>query len=603
MKTIALVGNPNSGKTTLFNKLTGLRQHTGNFPGVTVERMEGPMMGFPDATLVDLPGMYSLNAASFEEAVSRDFLTGSPPDAVINIVDATCLERGLYLTVQLLELGLPVVVAMNMMDEVRKGGGTVDTQALEKGLGVPVLAVSASRGEGVKAVAERALKAGKPAPLTLPGRGETDEEKIIRRYAFLEKLTSRAIPKGQESEAQKRSQRVDRVLTHPALAFPIFLSVMGLIFYLTFGPIGGTLNDGFAWLIKAFTALAGQALLAVHAADWLTGLITEGILTGVGTVLSFLPTILTLFFLLSLLEDSGYMARMAFVTDRLLRRVGLSGRSFVPALLGFGCSVPAVMATRTLSTRRDRNMTVLLVPFLSCSAKVPIYAMFAQAFFPGRAALVMLLLYAGGVLAAVPVALLLKNIVFPGEAAPFVLELPAYRLPTFRSAMMLVRKRTEAFLRCALSTLLIASIAVWALQRVDLALNPVATAGESALASLGRLIAPVFAPLGFGDWRAATALLSGLMAKEAVLSSMSVMLRAPTEYALASALRAVFTPLSAVSFLAFTLLYMPCVAAFAAAKRELGGFGRAAMAAAFQTGVAWLFACLVYNIGRLAGFS
>ncbi|MCL1964799.1 MAG: ferrous iron transporter B, partial [Firmicutes bacterium] len=509
---LALLGNPNSGKTTLFNALTGLKQHVGNFPGVTVERMEGALRADKTALLVDLPGIYSLSSASAEEAVSSGYLRDQPPDAIINIVDATCPERGLYLTTQLLALRVPMVVAMNMMDEVRKGGGSVDCAALSRGLGVPVLPVAASKGEGVAAVAAAALKAKPPQWSGLPGRGDGVEAMILRRYAFLEALCGKAVQGGEESAAQRRSRRVDEVLTHRVWAFPIFFGIMALVFFLTFGPVGGKLRDAFQWGMDAFAGGVDRALVWADAADWLRGLIVRGVLAGVGSVLSFLPTILTLFFLLSLLEDSGYMARMAFATDRLLRKVGLSGRSFVPALLGFGCSVPAILATRTLPTERDRRMTVMLVPFLSCSAKLPIYTMFSQAFFPGREVLALFALYAGGVLTGVPVALLLRKTAFPGNAAPFVLELPAYRMPTAQSALRLVRVRTAAFLRCAMTTLLLASIAVWALQRVDGSFQPVADNADSLMAAMGRRVAPLFLPLGFGDWRAATALLTGLMA-------------------------------------------------------------------------------------------
>ncbi len=598
---LALLGNPNSGKTTLFNALTGLRQHVGNFPGVTVDSMEGPLRGEPDVTVVDLPGAYSLRAASVDERVSRDFLLSGKPDALLNVVDATSPARGLYLTLQLRELGIPMAVAMNMMDEVRAGGGAMDCAALSRALGVPVVPVAAVRGEGVRESALAALTAPPPKARELPTARAAEEERILRRYAEIESLCGGALCGG-ESAAQRRSARVDAVLTHRVFAFPIFLLVMALVFYLTFGPIGGTLSALFRAAMAWAIGWIDQGLLRVGAAAWLHDLLIDGVLAGVGTVLAFLPTILTLFFLLSLLEDSGYMARMAFTTDRLLRRLGLSGRSFVPALLGFGCSVPAIMATRTLPTRRDRRMTILLIPFLSCSAKLPIYVMFTQAFFPKHAVLVMSALYAGGVALGIVVALLLKKAAFPGKPAPFLLELPAYRMPTAKSALLLVRTRTAAFVRCALTTLLLASIAIWALQRVNWALQPVADSADSLLASIGRGIAPLFIPLGFRDWRAATSLIAGLMAKEGVLSSMGILLRAPTELSLQAALCGLFTPLQAVSFLVFTLLYTTCVAAFAAARRELGGTRYALGAAVFQTGVAWLAASLVYNVGRLLGF-
>lgn len=603
--TLALLGNPNSGKTTLFNAMTGMRQHVGNFPGVTVERVQGPLRLSKGAdVLVDLPGTYSLTAFSREEAVCGEFLREKPPDAIVNIVDATCPARGLYLTLQLLETGLPVVVAMNLMDEVRAAGGRVDCRALSRALDVPVLPVCAARNEGVEALARAALAAAREgrAP-RLPDLGTAQgEARILARYACIDRLCARAVAEG-TSAARRRTAAADAVLTHRIWAFPIFLGVMGLVFFLTFGPLGGLLSQGFRRALEGAGALLETALARMGAADWLRAMMVEGVWAGVGCVLSFLPTILTLFFLLSLLEDSGYMARMAFVADRALRRLGLSGRSLAPALLGFGCSVPAILATRTLPSRRDRQLTILLIPFLSCSAKLPIYAMFARAFFPGHAARVMLLLYALGVLLAVPAALLLRGAAFPGEAQPFVLELPAYRMPTLRAAWRLMRVRAAAFVRCALTTLLLASVALWALQRVDWALRPVPDAADSALAAIGRAVAPLFAPLGFGDWRAATALLSGLLAKEGVLAALSVLLAAPTEAALSAALPHVFTPLAAVSFLVFTLLYTPCMAAFAAARRELGGLRWALGGAAFQTAVAWLAACLTHCLGAILGVS
>lgn len=603
MTVIALLGNPNSGKTTLFNTLTGMRQHVGNFPGVTVELTKSPLKTDSGVMLVDLPGIYTITGATAEERVSRDFLLEKHAGVILNIVDATSPRRGLYLTLQLLELRIPMVVAFNMMDEVRQGGGRIDLSAISDELGVQVLPISASKGEGIDALSDALRHAKTPRWKWLPPKEASLEERILQRYAFIEKLCDKSVFAADESAAQRLSAHVDAILTHRIFAFPIFFAVMALVFYLSFGPVGGLLGEGFRWLLARFVDGVGQALLWAHVPDWLYGLVVGGILAGVGNVLSFLPTILTLFFLLSLLEDSGYMARMAYVTDRLLRRLGLSGRSFVPALLGFGCSVPAILATRTLPGKRDRCMTILLIPFLSCSAKLPIYTMFAQAFFPDHAVLVMLALYVGGVLLAIPIALLLKNVAFPGEAAPFLLELPAYRLPTARSALALVRARATAFIRCAMTTLLLASIAVWALQRVNWSLQAVSDNSGSILADIGRFIAPLFVPLGFGDWRASTALLTGLMAKEGVLASLGVLLAAPTEYALQAALRGMFSPLQAVSFLVFTLLYMPCIAAFSAARREMGGLKYALGAAVFQTGVAWLAACIVYNLGRLLGFA
>ncbi len=598
---LALLGNPNSGKTTLFNALTGMRQRAGNFPGVTVDSAKGRLLWNSRVTVVDLPGTYTLTAFSPEEKVSGDFLFMARPDAILNVVDATSPARGLYLTLQLLSLGIPMAVAMNMMDEVEASGGAMDCAALSKGLGVPVISLSAIRGAGVAEAAEAALTAKAPESALVPADGLSLEERILRRYEVIESLCEKAHVMG-ESAAQRRSAQADKLLTHRIFAFPIFILVMGLVFYLTFGPVGGALGVGFRAAVETVVAWIGQGLRFVGVAPWLQAMLLEGVLAGVGSVLSFLPTILTLFFLLSLLEDSGYMARMAFVTDRLLRRFGLSGRSFVPALLGFGCSVPAILATRTLPSRRDRRMTILLIPFLSCSAKLPIYAMFAQAFFPGHAALVMMALYLFGVLMGGVAALFLKGIAFPGKPAPFLLELPAYRMPTLKSALLMVRARSFAFLRCAMTTLLIASIGIWALQQVDFSLMPTPDSGQSALASIGRLLAPIFLPLGFGTWQASTSLLAGLMAKEGILSSLSILLKAPTEAALQAALAKLFTPLQAVSYLVFILLYTTCVGAFAAARRELGGFRYALAGAVFQTFTAWLVASIVYSAGRLFGF-
>lgn len=662
----ALAGNQNSGKTTLFNQLTGSNQHVGNFPGVTVERKNGTIRGHKDATVVDLPGIYSLSPYTSEEIVTRDFLLKDKPDGILNIVDATNIERNLYLTLQLIELNLPMVVCLNMMDEVRNNGGTIHIQALEKALGVPVVPIAASKNEGIDELIDRLLtvttKKQRPLrqdfctgpvhrcihavahliedhaerinvpprfaatklvegdePMTKALALDQNEQELLEhsvtemehelqtdreaaladmRYGFIEKLCAQCVVKPKESREHRRSVRIDAVLTNKYAAIPIFLGIMLLIFWLTFGVVGAALSDLLSAGIDGVSALVATGLQAYGINPVVESLVIDGIFSGVGSVLSFLPTIVVLFFFLSLLEDSGYMARVAFVMDKLLRRIGLSGRSFVPMLIGFGCSVPAIMATRTLSSERDRRMTILLTPFMSCSAKLPIYAMFTMAFFPKYRALVMICLYVGGMGIGVLSALLMKHTLFHGKPVPFVMELPNYRMPSAKSVALLIWDKAKDFLQRAFTVIFVAAIVIWFLQTFDTHLNPVADGSTSILATIGRLIAPIFAPLGFSDWRASTALLSGFTAKETVVSTFAV-LTGSSSANLPAALSSIFTPLAAVSFLAFTLLYSPCVAAINAVRREMRSGVSAACVVVYQTAVAWLIAFVVYNVGNL----
>lgn len=593
--TIALLGNPNSGKTTLFNRLTGMRHHVGNFPGVTVERAEGICKADSSVRVIDLPGMYSLSSASAEERIALEALLEEPPDAVVSVVDATSPARGLYLTLELLQTGLPVIIALTMMDEVEKSRGSVDMRALSDALFSPVIS---ARDESPEALV-RAAKKARPGRAPMRKPGPAADQDIIDRYARVDRLCAAAVKGPEESAAQMRSRKVDQIATHRFLAFPLFAATMGLLFFLTFGPPGQALQRAFLSLMSLFSAALDAALSRMAVSFWLRSLIVEGILAGLSTALSFLPTIAILFLLLSLLEDSGYMARMSFITDGPLRRVGLSGRSFVPLLVGFGCSVPAIMATRTLPSRRDRLLTILFVPFCSCSAKAPIYALLVGAFFPAHGLLVVVGLYVFGVLLGVLAMVVLRSLGISGDEQPFLLELPAYRIPSVRTCVSRVWARMRVFLRNAFTLLLLSSVAIWSLGRVTLSLTPAAHSGESMLAAFGKWISPVFLPLGFSDWRAATALLSGLMAKEGVVTTLGVLLGATGEAPLSALLHDVLSPLSALSFLTFTLLYMPCVSTFAAARRELGGARYALLAAFFHTGVAWVAACMVYNIGGL----
>ena len=655
----ALAGNQNSGKTTLFNQLTGSNQHVGNFPGVTVEQKAGALRGEKEVQVVDLPGIYSLSPYTSEEIVTRDFLLSGQADGIINIVDATNIERNLYLTLQLLELGLPLVIALNMMDEVRAGGGTIQIKKLAEELGVPVVPISAAKDEGIGELARTAIETVRnhrlparldfcsgavhraihsiahmvedhAAAIGVPSRFaatklvegdqpmlerlrlsdnevdmlghtvtemetelDTDREAAMAdmRYSFIEKLCADTVSHPAESREHLRSVKIDAVLTHPVFAIPIFIGIMAAIFWLTFGVIGAALSDLLEAAVSGVTAATENWLINFGTNPVLRDLIINGIFAGVGSVLSFLPIIVVLFFFLSLLEDSGYMARVAFVMDSLLRRIGLSGRSFVPMLVGFGCSVPAILSARTLASERDRRMTILLIPFMSCSAKLPIYTLLTAAFFPEHGALVMILLYLIGILLAILVGLAFKNTLFSGNPVPFVMELPNYRLPSPKSVALLIWEKARDFLTRAFTVIFVASIAIWILQTFDIRFNLVADSASSMLASVGRVIAPVFAPLGFGDWRAATALLAGFSMKEAVVSTFAV---------LAGDLSTLFTPLTAFVFLVFTLLYTPCIAAVGTVRKELNA--RAALGmVAFQTGFAWAIAFLVYRAGLLLG--
>ncbi len=663
----ALAGNQNSGKTTLFNQLTGSNQHVGNFPGVTVERKDGQIKNHQYAAVVDLPGIYSLSPYTKEEIVTRDFLIDVKPNCIINIVDATNIERNLYLSLQLMELGIPMVLALNMMDEMRANGNTVDVPGLSLQLGIPVVPISAVRNEGVHELVDLAIataqayqtprrvdfctgpvhrcihsvahlvedhaerlgvptrfaatklvEGDKPmiAQLQLSANElETVEHAVLEmelelgtdreaaladmRYVFIENVVRENVIKTGTSRERSRSIWADRLLTHKYLAFPIFLVVMLVVFWLTFGVIGQPLSDLLGQGVDALNGWAEQGLAALEVNPVVRSLVVDGIITGVGTVLSFIPVIVTLFFFLSMLEDSGYMARVAFVMDKPLRKLGLSGRSIVPMLLGFGCTVPATMATRTLSSERDRRMTILLTPFMSCSAKLPIYAVFTLAFFPKSAPLVMMLLYLIGMLSGILVALVLKHLpYFRGNPVPFVMELPNYRLPSLKSVGMLLWDKARDFLQRAFTVIFIASIIIWFLQSFDLRFNPVQSEEASMLAMAARFIAPVFSPLGFGFWQAAVALIAGFMAKEAVVSTLAVLAGTSME-ALPLALGGLFSPVAAFSFLVFTLLYTPCVAAIATVKRELGSGVQAAGVAFGQCLVAWLVSFLVYQIGSL----
>lgn len=620
---LALAGNPNCGKTTLFNALTGANARTGNFPGVTVTRSESVCRARPEITLVDLPGVYALRPYSDEERVTRSYLLGGAADAVISIADATCPARSLYLTLQLLELGVPVVLALNVMDALRAGGGSVDTAGLARALGIPVVPVSAALGEGLDALLDAAVQAAHGPPpdpwralvsgpvqtcvrtiarLLAPAAARMVRESGMPRdealptacFAQVDRLTRfftlpRALP------GSRRSARIDRVLTGRYTAYPAMAGLLGGVFYLTFHIIGPCLSRllarGIAWLADA----ADGALTALDAGPLLHSLVREGVFAGVGSVAAFLPVILALFFFLSLLEDTGYLARVAFVMDRPLRRLGLSGQSAVPLLLGFGCSVPGVLAARTLPTRRDRALTIVLTPCMSCSAKAPVYAAFAAAFFPGRSAVVFLALYALGILAAAVAARLLGRTALRGEAASFVMELPDYRWPNARSVLRRMWVRTREFLTRAFTVILAASVGVWVLRTFTPTWRVAANAGESLLAVVGQALAPVFAPLGFGDWRAATALVTGLLAKETVLSTLGVLLGGD----LTAALPGVFSPAAAASYLVFTALYAPCVAAQAAMRQELGSRLGTLAAAAGSCAAAWCAAAVVYRIAIL----
>lgn len=657
--TFALVGNQNCGKTTLFNALTGSNQHVGNFPGVTVDRKSGVIKGHPDTEVVDLPGIYSLSPYTSEEIVSRQFIFNSKPQGIINIVDATNIERNLYLTMQLMELGIPMVLALNMMDEVRNNGGTIDINELETSLGIPVVPISAAKNEGVEELVDHAIHvaryqegprradfcnptdhggavhrcihavihliedhaqaAGIPlrfaACKVVEGDARviealhlTDNEHdtidhILKqleaercldpaasmadmRYSYIKRICGRSVVKPVESVEHKRSRRIDEVLTGRWTAIPAFLLFMCLMFWLTFDVIGGTMQEWLDEGIQWITAQTDALLQSWNVSDVVHALIIDGVFSGVGAVVSFIPIILTLFFFLSILEDSGYMARIAFVTDKSLRRIGLSGRSIVPLLMGFGCSVPSVMASRTLPSARDRQLTVMLTPFMSCTAKLPIYAFFTQLFFPDNGALVMISLYLLGILMAIIVALVLKNTIYRGEPVPFVMELPNYRIPTAMSVLRLIWDKGKDFMQRAFSVIFIATIVVWFLQSFDFHLSLVADPQNSILASMASVISPIFEPLGFADWRITTSLISGFMAKESVVSTLTVL------FGSGVSISSVLGVASAYALLVFCLLYTPCVATIATVRHELGNRHAWAMVV-WQCVVAWLVAFAV----------
>ena len=663
----ALVGNQNCGKTTLFNQLTGANQHVGNFPGVTVDAKTGEIRGEKGDAVVDLPGIYSIRPYTNEELVTRRFILKEHPDGIINIVDATNIERNLYLTLQLLEMHIPMVLALNMMDEVRNNGGTIDIGNMQESLGIPVVAISAVKNEGIedlinevrevssrriypkvtdfceKGAVHRCIHAVSHqvedhaenigiSPRFAATKIVEDDRDIIdslelseneldlmehsivemerdsgmdrnaaladMRYTFIEKVCAQAVIKSRESKEHRRSVRIDSVLTNKYLAIPAFLVIMLLVFWLTFGLIGTYLSDLLSVGIDKLSAVTERALVIYGINPVVQSLVIDGIFAGVGSVLSFLPIIVVLFFFLSILEDSGYMARIAFVMDRPLRKIGLSGKSFVSMLIGFGCSVPAVMSTRTLSSERDKKMTIMLIPFISCSAKIPIYALFTAAFFRRYQAFVMIGLYVLGIIVGILCAVILRRTVFRGKPMPFVMELPNYRFPSSKSVVLLMWDKAKDFIQRAFTVIFIATMIIWFLQTFDTRMNVVTDSGDSLLAMIGKLIAPLFAPLGFNDWRAATALISGFSAKEAVVSTLSVLTGTGMSN-LSETLGSIFTPLEAASFLIFTLLYTPCVAAVATIRREMGSVWKTLGIVCMQCGVAWLTACVFYQAVNL----
>ena len=663
----ALAGNQNCGTTTLFNQLTGSNQHVGNFPGVTVDQKSGEIRGQKDCTVVDLPGIYSIRPYTPEEIVTRDFILNQHSDGLINIVDATNIERNLYLTLQLMEMRIPMVLALNMMDEVTANGGTIDIQGMSRALGIPVVPISAVKNEGVDELVKIAVLTAKnrvypavydfcsPGPVhrcihavvhqiedhaeaaRLPVRFaatkliEEDEDIRTRleldqnelellehsvqemesecgmdrnaaladmRYNFIENVCEKTVVKCRESKERARSEAIDRVVTNKYLALPLFFGIMLAIFYLTFNVIGAFLSDLLAAGIDSLTAAVDAGLTAYGLNPVVHSLVIDGVFAGVGSVLSFLPIIVVLFFFLSILEDTGYMARVAFVMDQLLRKIGLSGRSIVPMLIGFGCSVPAIMSTRTLASERDRRMTILLTPFMSCSAKIPIYGVFTAAFFPRYAALVMIALYFTGILVGIIAAKLLGATAFRGNPVPFVMELPNYRFPSAKSVWQLCWDKAKDFLTRAFTIIFVATIIVWFLQTFDTRLNLVTDSANSLLATVGTVLAPLFAPLGFGDWRVSTALITGFIAKESVISTLGILTGAGTDVTV-EALGSLFTTVTAASFLVFTLLYTPCVAAISAVKRELGSGWKAAGVALSQCAAAWVVSFLVYRAALL----
>ena len=660
----ALAGNQNCGKTTLFNQLTGSNQHVGNFPGVTVDQKSGAIRGQKDCTVVDLPGIYSIRPYTPEEIVTRDFILNQKPDGIINIVDATNIERNLYLTLQLLEMRIPMVLALNLMDEVTGSGGTIDVNAKAQELGIPVVPISAAKNEGVDElvkiavltargkilptvydfcapgpvhrcihavvhqIEDHAQSAGIPVRFAATKLIEGDEDIVSRleldqneleliehsvqemeaehgmdrnaaladmRYDFIEKVCAGTVVKCRESRERRRSEAIDRIVTNKYLALPIFFGIMLAIFYLTFNVIGAILSDLLAAGIDALTIAVDSALTAYGLNPVVHSLVIDGVFAGVGSVLSFLPIIVVLFFFLSILEDTGYMARVAFVMDQLLRKIGLSGRSIVPMLIGFGCSVPAIMSTRTLASERDRRMTILLTPFMSCSAKIPIYAVFSAAFFPQAAPLVMIGLYLLGILVGIVAAKVLGATAFRGNPVPFVMELPNYRFPSARSVGQLCWDKAKDFLTRAFTIIFVATIIVWFLQTFDTRLNVVTNSADSLLAAVGTILAPLFAPLGFGDWRVSTALITGFIAKESVISTLGILTGSGADVT-SAALGTLFTPVTAGSFLVFTLLYTPCVAAISAVKRELDSGWKAAGVALSQCVIAWIVSFLAYHL-------
>ena len=668
----ALAGNQNSGKTTLFNQLTGSNQHVGNFPGVTVDQKIGDITGKKNASVVDLPGIYSLSPYSGEEVITRDFLLMQKPDGIINIVDATNIERNLYLTMQLIELQIPMVMALNMMDEVQANNGSIDIPQMSEALGIPVIPISAAKNQGISElvvqametvrlrkkpervdfcsgavhravhaiahlVEDHAQRAGLPvrfaatrlvngddpilqslsldenetdmiehAVSEMEAEMQTDREAAMAdmRYTFIEDICGRCVVKPHESREYRRSVKLDTLLTHRLWAFPSFILIMFLVFFLTFGLIGNRLSDLLVMGLGKLESLADSALTAFGLNMVIHSLVIDGIFTGVGAVLSFLPIIVTLFFFLSILEDSGYMARVAYVMDKPLRKIGLSGRSFVPMLMGFGCTVPAIMSTRTLSSERDKKMTALLTPFMSCSAKLPIYALFAAAFFHKNQALIMIALYLLGILFAIISGFIMKKTLFKGASVPFVMELPNYRFPSIKTVLQLCWDKAKDFIQRAFTVIFIAAIVIWFLQSFDIRMNYVSEGADSMLTAIGRLISGVFIPIGITDWRVSTALITGFTAKEAVISTLAVLTGAGIAELGAGAggaLHTLFTPLSAFSFLVFTLLYTPCVAAIATVRRELGSIKGVFFVILYQTGLAWLAAFAVYQIGSLIG--
>lgn len=663
----ALVGNKNCGKSTLFNYLTGSNQHVGNFPGVTVQKKEGSLLADSAISVIDLPGIYSLSPYTSEEIVTRDLLLYNKPSAIINVIDATNIERSLYLTLQLIELNIPMIIALNMMDELATGGGSIDIKAMEEQLTIPVVPISANSGEGVAELIKRTIEIAEN--VTLPQRldfcsgpvhtaihavAHLIEEKVRRknlplrftstkliegdeeflselqlsenerdivghftqemeqalnsdreaamadmRYAYIEELCSFTVHKQQDTEAQRRSVKMDYYLTHKYLSIPIFIIIIGLVFYLTFDVIGAFLSGILGNILDGITASADEGLTNFGINPAMHSLIIDGIFAGVCSVLSFIPTIVTLFFFLSLLEDSGYMSRVAFVMDKLLRKIGLSGSSFIPLIIGFGCSVPVIMAARTLASERDRKMTIMLTPFMSCSAKLSVYGIFIGAFFPNSGALVMLSIYLLGVIVAVFTGAMLNSFVFSGKPVPFVMELPAYRMPTGRSILMHMWEKAEDFIHKAFTVIFMASIIVWFLQNFNSQFYMV-NSNESIIAEIGKLSAPIFEPLGFGDWRMSTALITGITAKEVVISTLSVL---AVDASGSVNLPKLFSPLTAYTFLVFCLLYPPCIASLATMRKELNSRWATCGIIAYELTIAWIMAFIIRHIGLMLGFN